>query len=169
MRRGQPDPGEVGRSVIRIARVGCHHGDATSRALPGRGDRAKVAVRKRQARHPEVIPLGPSSDGPEQNEVPADYEQQDRARHREQARQPLAGRVDHYGPANLLGQHERAVPKGGPLIAGTSYQADDEVLRFQGNNITPATVVLIALLLISGSQFTLFAMWFDMESNKDLR
>jgi len=43
------------------------------------------------------------------------------------------------------------------------------VLRFQGNNITPATVVLIALLLISGSQFTLFAMWFDMESNKDLR
>ena len=30
-------------------------------------------------------------------------------------------------------------------------------------------VVLIALLLISGSQFTLFAMWFDMESNKDLR
>jgi hypothetical protein len=27
----------------------------------------------------------------------------------------------------------------------------------------------VALLLISGSQFTLFAMWFDMESNKDLR
>ena len=36
------------------------------------------------------------------------------------------------------------------------------------NNITPATIVLVALLLISGSQFTLFAMWFDMESNKDL-
>ena len=33
----------------------------------------------------------------------------------------------------------------------------------------PATIVLVALLLISGSQFTLFAMWFDMESNKDLR
>ena len=30
-------------------------------------------------------------------------------------------------------------------------------------------VVLIALLLIFGVQFTLFAMWFDMESNKDLR
>ena len=29
--------------------------------------------------------------------------------------------------------------------------------------------VLVALLLIFGSQFTLFAMWFDMESNKDLR
>jgi len=42
------------------------------------------------------------------------------------------------------------------------------VLRALGNGITPATVVLIALLLISGSQFMLFAMWFDMESNKDL-
>jgi hypothetical protein len=27
----------------------------------------------------------------------------------------------------------------------------------------------VALLLISGTQFTHFAMWFDMESNKDLR
>jgi glycosyltransferase involved in cell wall biosynthesis len=45
----------------------------------------------------------------------------------------------------------------------------ETVLRFMGNGIPPATVVLIALLLISGSQFTLFAMWFDMESNKDLR
>jgi glycosyltransferase involved in cell wall biosynthesis len=43
------------------------------------------------------------------------------------------------------------------------------VLRALGNEITAATVVLVALLLIFGSQFTLFAMWFDMESNKDLR
>ena len=35
--------------------------------------------------------------------------------------------------------------------------------------ITVGTVVLVALLLIFGVQFTLFAMWFDMESNKDLR
>jgi hypothetical protein len=42
------------------------------------------------------------------------------------------------------------------------------VLRFLGNDLTPATVVLIAILLISGTQFTLFAMGFDMESNKDL-
>jgi glycosyltransferase involved in cell wall biosynthesis len=42
------------------------------------------------------------------------------------------------------------------------------VLRILGNAITPATVVLVALLLISGSQFTLFGMWFDMESNRDL-
>ena len=39
----------------------------------------------------------------------------------------------------------------------------------RATSITPATIVLVALLLISGSQFTLFAMWFDMESNKDLR
>jgi glycosyltransferase involved in cell wall biosynthesis len=42
------------------------------------------------------------------------------------------------------------------------------VLRIMGNPITAATIVLVALLLIFGSQFTLFAMWFDMESNKDL-
>jgi glycosyltransferase involved in cell wall biosynthesis len=42
------------------------------------------------------------------------------------------------------------------------------VLRLRGNQITTPTIVLVALLLISGSQFVLFAMWFDMESNKDL-
>ena len=45
----------------------------------------------------------------------------------------------------------------------------ETVRRLMGHDITPATIVLVALLLISGSQFTLFAMWFDMESNKDLR
>jgi glycosyltransferase involved in cell wall biosynthesis len=45
----------------------------------------------------------------------------------------------------------------------------ETVRRLSGHAITPATIVLVALLLISGSQFTLFAMWFDMESNKDLR
>jgi hypothetical protein len=43
------------------------------------------------------------------------------------------------------------------------------VARIAGNDLTVGSVVLSALLLISGSQFTLFAMWFDMESNKDLR
>jgi glycosyltransferase involved in cell wall biosynthesis len=43
------------------------------------------------------------------------------------------------------------------------------VLRALGHGITAATGVLVALLLIFGSQFTLFAMWFDMESNKELR
>jgi glycosyltransferase involved in cell wall biosynthesis len=45
----------------------------------------------------------------------------------------------------------------------------ETVLRFLGNGIPVATIVLVALLLISGSQFVLFGMWFDMESNKDLR
>jgi glycosyltransferase involved in cell wall biosynthesis len=44
----------------------------------------------------------------------------------------------------------------------------EAILRLKGNEITTPTIVLVALLLISGSQFTLFAMWFDMESNKDL-
>jgi glycosyltransferase involved in cell wall biosynthesis len=40
---------------------------------------------------------------------------------------------------------------------------------FGGNEITTATIVLVALLLVSGTQFTLFAMWFDQEANKELR
>jgi glycosyltransferase involved in cell wall biosynthesis len=54
-------------------------------------------------------------------------------------------------------------------LAGLGLGIAEVVLRILGNDITPATIVLVALLLISGSQFTLFAMWFDMESNKDLR
>jgi glycosyltransferase involved in cell wall biosynthesis len=42
-------------------------------------------------------------------------------------------------------------------------------LRIAGNAITPASIVLVAVLLIAGLQMTLFAMWFDMEANKDLR
>jgi glycosyltransferase involved in cell wall biosynthesis len=54
-------------------------------------------------------------------------------------------------------------------FAGLALGIAETALRLAGNQITPATVVLVALLLISGTQFTLFAMWFDMESNKDLR
>jgi glycosyltransferase involved in cell wall biosynthesis len=42
-------------------------------------------------------------------------------------------------------------------------------LRIAGNAIPFATIVLVALFIISGLQLLLFAMWFDMESNKDLR
>jgi glycosyltransferase involved in cell wall biosynthesis len=55
------------------------------------------------------------------------------------------------------------------LAVGLVLGVVEAVLRFLGNDITTPTIVLVALLLISGSQFTLFAMWFDMESNKDLR
>ena len=54
-------------------------------------------------------------------------------------------------------------------LVGLVLGVAETVLRILGHGITPATIVLVALLLISGSQFTLFAMWFDMESNKDLR
>jgi glycosyltransferase involved in cell wall biosynthesis len=40
--------------------------------------------------------------------------------------------------------------------------------RIAGNSVTVGTAVLIALLFISGLQLSLFAMWFDMETNKDL-
>jgi len=40
---------------------------------------------------------------------------------------------------------------------------------FLGGDITAGTATLVALLLISGTQFLLFAMWFDMESNRHLR
>jgi hypothetical protein len=41
--------------------------------------------------------------------------------------------------------------------------------RFQGDKITAGSVGLIALFMTFGVLFTLFAMWFDMETNKDLR
>jgi glycosyltransferase involved in cell wall biosynthesis len=54
-------------------------------------------------------------------------------------------------------------------LAGLALGILELVYRIGGNAVSVGTVVLIALLLISGSQFMLFAMWFDMESNKDLR
>jgi glycosyltransferase involved in cell wall biosynthesis len=54
-------------------------------------------------------------------------------------------------------------------LAGLALGILELVDRIDGHAVSVGTVVLIALLLISGSQFTLFAMWFDMESNKDLR
>ena len=55
------------------------------------------------------------------------------------------------------------------FVAGLGLGISEIVLRILGNVIPTATSVLIALLLIFGVQFTLFAMWFDMESNKELR
>ena len=55
------------------------------------------------------------------------------------------------------------------LLLGLVLGIVETVLRIGGNDVSVGTVVLVALLLIAGSQFTLFAMWFDMESNRDLR
>ncbi len=54
-------------------------------------------------------------------------------------------------------------------LAGLILGAIEAVLRIAGNQITTPTIVLVAVLLIAGLQMTLFAMWFDMEANKDLR
>jgi glycosyltransferase involved in cell wall biosynthesis len=43
------------------------------------------------------------------------------------------------------------------------------VIKAMGYAATAGVVVLVALLLLFGLLFTLFAMWFDMESNKELR
>ncbi|HXF98865.1 MAG TPA: glycosyltransferase family 2 protein [Gaiellaceae bacterium] len=53
--------------------------------------------------------------------------------------------------------------------AGLALGAVEVVLRLLGNEIPAATIVLVAVLLIAGLQLTLFAMWFDMEQNKELR
>jgi vacuolar-type H+-ATPase subunit I/STV1 len=37
------------------------------------------------------------------------------------------------------------------------------------DDVAVATIVLVALLMISGLQLLLFAMWFDMEYNRELR
>ena len=55
------------------------------------------------------------------------------------------------------------------LGVGLALGLVELALRIAGNAITPATIVLVAVLLIAGLQMTLFAMWFDMEANKDLR
>ncbi len=57
----------------------------------------------------------------------------------------------------------------GMLLLGIALGLAETILRILGNPIPVATGVLIALLVVSGLQFTLFAMWFDMESNKELR
>ncbi|HJQ75014.1 MAG TPA: glycosyltransferase family 2 protein [Gaiellaceae bacterium] len=54
-------------------------------------------------------------------------------------------------------------------IAGVGLGFLVVAFRIAGDSIPVATVVLVALLVISGLQFILFAMWFDMESNKDLK
>jgi glycosyltransferase involved in cell wall biosynthesis len=54
-------------------------------------------------------------------------------------------------------------------LAGLVLGVVEAVLRILGNEITTPTIVLVAVLLIAGLQMTLFAMWFDMEANKDLR
>ena len=58
----------------------------------------------------------------------------------------------------------------GMSLAGAGFGLGllEVVLRLMGNPIPVATIVLVALLVVSGLQLLLFAMWFDMESNRAL-
>ena len=55
------------------------------------------------------------------------------------------------------------------LASGFGLGIYQIVIKAMGYAATAGVVVLVALLLLFGLLFTLFAMWFDMESNKDLR
>jgi glycosyltransferase involved in cell wall biosynthesis len=55
------------------------------------------------------------------------------------------------------------------VLVGTALGALETYLKLTTGNIALATIVLVALLLISGVQFLLFAMWFDMEYNRELK
>ena len=55
------------------------------------------------------------------------------------------------------------------LVFGLGLGVYQIVIKAMGYAATAGVVVLVALLLLFGLLFTLFAMWFDMESNKELR
>ena len=55
------------------------------------------------------------------------------------------------------------------LIVGTLLGLLESAEKIFRGEIAIATIVLVALLIIGGLQFLLFAMWFDMEYNKTLK
>jgi glycosyltransferase involved in cell wall biosynthesis len=54
-------------------------------------------------------------------------------------------------------------------VAGLALGIVEVVAKIKGFAIAVPTVILATLLLISGMQFLFFAMWFDMEHNRDLK
>ncbi len=54
-------------------------------------------------------------------------------------------------------------------LAGLALGSYAVAAHFSSHPPTPGTATLVALFLIFSVLFTLFAMWFDMETNKDLR
>jgi glycosyltransferase involved in cell wall biosynthesis len=55
------------------------------------------------------------------------------------------------------------------LVVGTVLGVLESALKIFTGAIAIATIVLVAMLMIGGLQFLLFAMWFDMEYNKTLK
>jgi glycosyltransferase involved in cell wall biosynthesis len=54
-------------------------------------------------------------------------------------------------------------------IVGFGLGLAQVIARIDGRPLSIATTVLAALLMISGLQFVFFAMWFDMDYNRDMR
>jgi len=54
-------------------------------------------------------------------------------------------------------------------FVGFALGVVEVIAKMNGFAIAVPTVVLATLLLISGMQFMFFAMWFDMEHNRDLK
>jgi glycosyltransferase involved in cell wall biosynthesis len=57
----------------------------------------------------------------------------------------------------------------GFLVVGTLLGLLQVALKIITGGVATTTIVLIAMLIIAGLQFLLFAMWFDMEYNKTLK
>jgi glycosyltransferase involved in cell wall biosynthesis len=55
------------------------------------------------------------------------------------------------------------------MFAGFALGVVELVAKLNGFAIAIPTIVLVAVLLIAGFQFTFQAMWFDMEHNRDLK
>ncbi len=55
------------------------------------------------------------------------------------------------------------------LLSGFILGMIETIAKLTRGDVAVATIVLVALLGISGLQLLLFAMWFDMEYNKELR
>jgi glycosyltransferase involved in cell wall biosynthesis len=55
------------------------------------------------------------------------------------------------------------------FLIGLSLGSYAIARHFSGHPPTPGTATIVALMMTFSLMFTLFAMWFDMETNKDLR
>jgi hypothetical protein len=55
------------------------------------------------------------------------------------------------------------------LVVGTLLGLLQIVLKIVTGGVAITSIVLVAILIIAGLQFLLFAMWFDMEYNKALK
>ena len=55
------------------------------------------------------------------------------------------------------------------FVVGIVLGLLESVLKIFTGGIAIATIVLVAILTVTGLQFLLFAMWFDMEYNKTLK